>query len=877
MSNAERWDHSGYRELQKEEKTISGNSNPVISNPKRQGINTMGGNNQGNMNNPNYNKKFYKGNNPMTMSEKNVMHNMPEFSVERKNQGKRYQNYGQRYTNEEWQNDQNRDQNKNPRSNQHQEGEYREFQKKGQKKKRRDDFYSNQGHNTANMQQGGGGGGFINPMFNQNQFNKNIPYQNQYMSNPSSMPFYNKNQFMNMQGMNVNPNMNSNMMNSQMNPHMRMKMNMMNPNQNTDISNLHIPDDEINKQQQSIMDNDSLRNKNIMKNMVETIKSNAQGKFGVMGNTNTLNFNNNIQTTNDQGNQPRSIESQSEDGGSLINTPTRSTGNNQFSQSNHTNQSSQSNQTPVKNIGYSPKTDQLLINNIIKMPNNMNFTSPIRQINENFMFQNFQNRGGVGVGQMTPNQIKTPNPHQMTPSPNQMTPNQLGNMNQPYFSMINKNINSNPNPNNKMRQQMSNPFTSQENRQNYGKKTMTPSNSSNNIPNINQMQSPYERRDNDSNGGSSNNLNMGNMSNVNSMNSQFYKNNQKQNMGNTSNLNFNQNFNSNPNFNPNIMGNMMNQPMSMQYPQNSNRKYQGGNNLNNNLMYKGKFVKSDKNLTVNLNSHNSFRGDLMMNVNNNNLKGNPQIPMPTSMPKAWQNNKPNNPNKISELTNIINNTIKDQKDSFGSIEEEIDTQVKCEKEYFSSDHSGSVYTMPEEDVKLEEGNQNLKVNSFKNSNINQNNVIENIPQAFQKHTIEPPSSPLLCVSIRLSGKDELIYISKREEIYETAKLFVQTHNLNQNLVLPIVESVKQALQSLEQILSHKMNDKDHNSMEEIQNLYRQKTSDTEDNLENEIIDTETDMSCLTDICSSGNLNLCGDSFSLSAEEAKKVERLNISR
>jgi len=120
-------------------------------------------------------------------------------------------------------------------------------------------------------------------------------------------------------------------------------------------------------------------------------------------------------------------------------------------------------------------------------------------------------------------------------------------------------------------------------------------------------------------------------------------------------------------------------------------------------------------------------------------------------------------------------------------------------------------------------------------------------------------------------KDATITVSRGDDLYLIAKNFIQVHKLNQNLIKPIGDKIRFALNSIDKLLDCKISGEEHKSLSAIQNYYDEKNLEED---ESEIFDV-MDLSCITDIGSQGNY--ISDSLSLSIEEYKKLERLNISR
>jgi hypothetical protein len=177
-----------------------------------------------------------------------------------------------------------------------------------------------------------------------------------------------------------------------------------------------------------------------------------------------------------------------------------------------------------------------------------------------------------------------------------------------------------------------------------------------------------------------------------------------------------------------------------------------------------------------------------------------------------------------------------QAGSFESIKEELrgKEQLKAKDDRVNYSSENSDYEMAEEEVKL-----------------------------FDKPRTK--ESFALFVSVKLNGRDETITVIKGEDVYQIAKAFVFKHQLNQNLVKPIGDRIRQALSSIDQVLYSILNEEEHQSLSAIQTYYAESKFEEDSDFVNML-----DLSCMTDIGSPGT-------FLSDTEDFKKPERLNISR
>jgi len=272
-----------------------------------------------------------------------------------------------------------------------------------------------------------------------------------------------------------------------------------------------------------------------------------------------------------------------------------------------------------------------------------------------------------------------------------------------------------------------------------------------------------------------------------------------------------------------------------------------------------------------------------MNHNLMNMMGNPMNPMNASnsefnttprLPnqnKVWRNNNsnsnnfPGNQQKINELTNIINSTIRDPHTN--ATNPANPTNPTNSKSNHNLTHAGSFESIKEELQRKDKLNyENLNNYSSGNSDYEMAEEEVKLHRRASKASKGPKENFSLFVSIKLNDREEILPVGKNEDVFYTAKTFVLQQKLNNNLIKPIAERIRQALNSINVILECTLNEKEHQSLSAIQTFYTDnKIEEDDSDLVNML-----DLSCITDIGSPGN-------YLSDTEDFKKVERLNISR
>ena len=951
MSNAERWDHSGYNELMNEEKP-----NSFKKHLGKQ-------------------KNLYKYKDNTTQNEKpNTMEYLDNSQNNRKNQTKKFSNFNNpKYSNDEWNND--NDKAREISSSElfdSQNGangfkqKYKKTKKKGEsdyleglnenrsglneyynKNLKNDDKGGIQHPNNPNYSLTNSNYGYVRPVEQVSHHNTNINNSN----NLNNSNYYGRNKINNQGGTNTNPGGRINTMggnytltnqgfNNNINPNYQSNstkyqpvnnqpypygntisspfnlktsagtstnFNLKKQNSNSQLYNLqgsigNSNNIQINQSPSNSTDSNSQCQKIILDDNIYpgNQEDHIMQQNHVMANdifsSNSKKQNKTNQNINFivENTDAHNITKNSDDKYSLPNTPTRNSGNN--IQSNTTTHSTMpmSSQTPGNSVGFSPNNnaDPIYIGNMNKMPNNYNFNSPI--MHENFMYPNY---------------------------PNPRNPVNMTNMNGPYYGMMNginsmninaiesnnyqtmqNNFNSNMNPNfasfpfngpphhmpmipqikgplvNNMPQGNINPSNLQLGNKNIqpvdmykhnnnlnihnediysndlrgsGKKTpnSTMSNNSmqisrginNSLVNNNTMNpnnfNPFERATGNSNAYNINPTNKkGAMQpyNNNFINNNININNLNHNQMNLNNKNFN-NRKPNNNFNPNI------------------------NNIVQNPMHRMKFVKSDKNLMANLENQNPYKTQSHTQNNQMDHSENPNSKILNN--KIWRDSKSGNPPNVDTLTNIINNTIKGStygpynkinpanSSSFTSIKEE---QVQNGDNNLKNKHI----------TILESKNQDntIEDNKYFSSNESRNSIAEDKMKYEEKDIV-------LFVSVRISGKEELLGINNKEDSMITIRKFISKHRLNENLIKPISEKISNAISSIDSLLQSKIDCKDYKSLNKIKKMFDQKVEEEKVN--------DLDLSCFTYLGESDSF--CGFNFNLSTEEAKTTEKLNMSR
>lgn len=956
MSNADRWDHSGYNELIHEEKP--NNYKKQIGNKKH----------------------FYKYKDNMGAHEKqNVSEYLDQSQMNnRKNQNKKFSNYNyNKYHNDEWNNDNEKSREfTNSELFDNQSGT-NDFKGKYKKKKKGDgDFHDSNVENKSGMNEyynknlkneersrnpnqnaphyGSNNLNYgnvrpieqmtsnnNNPNNNNNSNNMNNP--NYYGRNKNNQPYTSMNVGHginnNMSGNfsatnsgfnnNINPNYQSNNpknipvnnspfpnYNNYMSSPYNVKVsgvpsnfNSSKPNSSNQIyhvqGNLNTSNNSvINKSPSNSIDSNSICQKIVVddRNFMpdeELIMQQSKIVNNDVYGSNQKNYSKNNQNNNYtiESTDIHNITRNSDDKTSLPNTPNRNSANTY--QSNTTNTSMHINsQTPNNSVGFSPKntTDPIYMNNMMKMPNNYNFNSPV--MHENFMYPNYPNtRNPINMNNMNGpyyGMINGMNPMNM----NAMEPNSFQGMQNNFNPNMNTNFGNfpfNTPPHHMgMMPQMKGPMVNQNNMNlnqpniQHGNKAMPPveifkhngnvgihneelyntdprsgskklSNSNLNNNNV-QVARGINTNVANTNTSNQNNFNPferssagGNVYNntnpITKKGIQPYNNNFINNNINISNLNYNQMNANNKNFNTRKINNNFNPNM---------------NNVNQNPLQRMKFVKSDKNLMANFQNQNSFK--MQQNTQENQIENKENNINPkSSNNKIWRDSKGNNSANIDTLTSIINNTIK------GSVSSNPPLNKNNSMTYTN------FTSIKEEHQQTDSLNKNKKSSNFPTKEVNKSNFDEKYFSSneseysiAEEEIICEGKDVILYVSVRISGKDELLGINSKEDSQTTIRKFITKHHLNEKLLKPISEKVNNALSSIDSVLKTDVESKHYHSLKKVKNYY---TTKIEENDTEKLSDL--DLSCFTEIgdCDTN----CETTFHLTNEESKTTEKLNMSR
>jgi hypothetical protein len=230
-----------------------------------------------------------------------------------------------------------------------------------------------------------------------------------------------------------------------------------------------------------------------------------------------------------------------------------------------------------------------------------------------------------------------------------------------------------------------------------------------------------------------------------------------------------------------------------------------------------------------MNNYNIININNMPSINQHNTQNFNNLHIPNTN-RIWRNNFLNKSNDYQNLNNqTLNESDKNFNKStdFKTIKEELGNQnIKIEDEFFSN--GKSYCSIAEEE--------------FKEENINDINCYT------------------LSVSVKLLNRQEFIYLTKDDEPLNTARLFVSKHGLNENLISPIAESIKQSIISIKMILDYSLTDTDRKNLSEIQKIYQDKQEEDFNMLE---IKYHTD-----------NETTIDDLSIQTADELKITERLN---
>ena len=283
------------------------------------------------------------------------------------------------------------------------------------------------------------------------------------------------------------------------------------------------------------------------------------------------------------------------------------------------------------------------------------------------------------------------------------------------------------------------------------------------------------------------------------------------------------------------------------------------NNISQNPMQRMKFVKSDKNLMANLENQNSYK--IQQNTQNNQIEHSENPNSKSSNNKIWRDSKSGNPANIDTLTNIINNTIKGSGNAPLNKNNPLNySSFTCIKE--EQQQTGDNYIQNKEIPYLESKNNENAVNENKYFSSNDSHY-----SIAEEDTKYENKDILLFVSVKISGKEELLGINTKEDSMITIRKFISKHRLNEKLIKPISEKVTNAMSSIDSLLQSKIDGKDYKSLNIIKKMYDPK-------IEEEKV-PDLDLSCFTYLGESDSY--CGFNFNLSTEEAKTTEKLNMSR
>lgn len=926
MSNAERWDHSGYNELMKEEKPNQNCSK--TQNVKKPFI------------------KYKEGN----LNEKTMMSDYIEQPQNnRKNPNKKYPNYNNNTKfsetgNNDW-NDRDKDQ--------------LGYKKDLKKKKSNNEFY---GQNYENFNDGEsmaqpnntnlnpmsksqitniGGNSNLSLIINNStqKFTDTLNSNNTNLANLANLASYNQNRKKNnstnfnynsqgqgfynnknMMGMNNNSNFNSMNNMNQMNninninfhgqpnynnyniPNNNIKyfpgQNISNPSQNTqnlqnsknidiiEADNHNQENERIILQQNNILNNDNMKKKN-SKNLEINKEQQQHRKPQALKTKESMydeKLNPNNLTTNDT-----TSYSEETHANSINSTPKRENLVNTQPLIVNTNPSVNASlnpnfnihHTPTNSVSFSPKSDIYMnpaSNQMIK--GNVNY-SPMRP--EMYAHNNFpnsarsmqMNNNNLGINpnnlpnSMYMNQKLTPtniNPNMTPPSLNQNL-NPLNNI-----PMSNMNI-----PALQNMQAMNPPF--------YGmmgiNMGMMESNMAIPPNNFNNHFNNYAFNPNIINPHSQMKMNPQNMKPYNNQEMYNGKLNQEENYANKN--NFKKNIqNSTP-----VMSNMpqspynknnmaLNSPSNYNYMMNKNKQmnmqHNNMNNMNNNMMSGfnqiPNFQGGNKNFKKNFNNQNNM-------MNNNMNMNNPYKMKFVKSDKSIISNM--NQNSFSKNQNqdmgMNNGKIWRNNMNVGTnLNKNMNPMMRNGDNFNPNNakpNSRNNFIIREEDrQKKQLGNEENGEDTYFSSD---NSEITDSCHASKTNEMFNDDSSTLILNVKLFGREEAICIGKSEDYYKVAKEFVLNNNLRENLIKPIHIKIKQALHSIQSIFDNHstFTFPDNFSIRDIENYCHFSKNLTE------ISPNDVDLlslSCLTDLRETD----CGD-LSNNSFLNENFEKLSISR
>jgi hypothetical protein len=502
-------------------------------------------------------------------------------------------------------------------------------------------------------------------------------------------------------------------------------------------SGVHHPGDGENEmiimQQNNILSNENNKNKKNFKYMLDTLKANKKNHFNKRDDEKDGNITEENQSAS---NTPRGTP------GGQMKTPTGGQNMGNFN---------------------SPKNDFFIpmpnLNQMMKMQNNFNFNSPMRQMNEQFMFpQGFQgnrnlnpqmmNMMGLSLGGVPMNAMGNP---MMNPLEN------LQNMYSPFNYGMNM---INPNTMNKGKN-----FESGFYKQNSGE-DLSPKNftgekrgsfkkfSNSNLNYVGGGNTPggSHGHNNYSNHPGNNTSQTGHQSHQNHPNQQQYFT-MKQQQGKPMNNGAMGNHGMN-------MGSMNNQGFKTTMQQQGNnygkKMMMPGQNHPMGQLYKMKSVKSEKNIV------GSFPGNFDNLRNGQRWRGN----------QGSSNKLLNNGNNHQNMQRRNNDYRPLQNDSETNL-----PRVDVHDPYFNES----------------------------NSSVND--------------SLDADETSMLHVVIKLNDRDEILTVGKHMDPLKLTREFCMKNQLSEYLIKPIYVKIKQAIKSLDQILEHSVGTNEERSLKEIQDYY----------------------------------------------------------
>jgi hypothetical protein len=139
--------------------------------------------------------------------------------------------------------------------------------------------------------------------------------------------------------------------------------------------------------------------------------------------------------------------------------------------------------------------------------------------------------------------------------------------------------------------------------------------------------------------------------------------------------------------------------------------------------------------------------------------------------------------------------------------------------------------------KMWRNHYNIQDNIIRKLEKTKEEVIDTPSPIDKDVSFENDDKAVLQIVIKLIDKEETINLTRSEDTLKVSKDFCIKNQLNDELIKPIQQKIKQALKSIDLILDHNISTAEEQSLVEIQNIYNQIQSN----------DSFLNLSCITDL------------------------------